>query len=378
MTRLLFAPAVGRDVWGHLTVVALGDDGQLWLIQQMPSISGWSGWHSLGSPFGATLGGPPIVDTNQDGRLEVFVASMDGALWHTWQTATLPSGWVEQLAKPWYSLGGQVRRATTGVGRNKDGRLEVFAVGTDGALWHVWQVSAGGGWSPWHSLGGAGTSRVAVGLNTGGPLKDCLEVFVVGNDWPVHHMYHLWQLNPGGGWSGWTSLGGWIDEADPSLTQNRDGRLEVFGVGHNLFSGQDLTHSWQPSAGNTSWSGFSSLGNPPPGSYIVPKASRNQDGRLEVFGWHPNNHRIWHIWQTAPNDGWSGWGTLGRPGFGTNVELDIGNNADGRLEVFAIGDDGVLWHIWQTSPNDNWSGWELLGQPGMSVPLMGTSQVVHP
>jgi subtilisin family serine protease len=34
------------------------------------------------------------------------------------------------------------------------GRLEVFARGADHALWHKWQVVPNGGWSGWASLGG--------------------------------------------------------------------------------------------------------------------------------------------------------------------------------------------------------------------------------
>ena len=38
------------------------------------------------------------------------------------------------------------------VSQNADGRLEVFAIGTDGALWHIWQATPGGAWSNWASL----------------------------------------------------------------------------------------------------------------------------------------------------------------------------------------------------------------------------------
>lgn len=31
-------------------------------------------------------------------------------------------------------------------------------------------------------------------------------------------------------------------------------------------------------------------------------------------------------------------------------------SANGRLEVFTVGGDGALWHIWQTAPNQGWSG----------------------
>ncbi|HST57824.1 MAG TPA: hypothetical protein VLK84_03980, partial [Longimicrobium sp.] len=78
-----------------------------------------------------------------------------------------------------------------------------------------------------------------------------------------------------------------------------------------------------------------------------PVVSNNQDGRLEVFGCGPKNDLV-HVWQTAPNNGWSSGASLG--GVITSRPAVI-RNADGRLEVFARGTDGALWHIWQTKPN---------------------------
>jgi hypothetical protein len=31
------------------------------------------------------------------------------------------------------------------------------------------------------------------------------------------------------------------------------------------------------------------------------------------------------------------------------------------LEIFARGGDGAVWHNWQTAPNNGWSGWYSLG-----------------
>ena len=123
-----------------------------------------------------------------------------------------------------------------------------------------------------------------------------LEVFARGGD---NALWHNWQTAPNGGWSGWASLGGWIDRM--VVGQNADGRLELF--------------------------------------------VRGADGA------------VWHKWQTAPNNGWTGWASLG----GWIDLLDLGRNADGRLEVFARGSDGALWHKWQTAPNSGWSGWASLG-----------------
>ena len=70
------------------------------------------------------------------------------------------------------------------------------------------------------------------------------------------------------------------------------------------------------------------------------------------------DNALWHIWQTAPHSGWSGWASLG--GVITSDPTVI-DNTDGRLEVFARGTDNALWHIWQTAPGNGWSSWATLG-----------------
>jgi hypothetical protein len=77
----------------------------------------------------------------------------------------------------------------------------------------------------------------------------------------------------------------------------------------------------------------------------------NADGRFEVFARGLDN-ALWHIWQTASNNGWSGWATMGG---GIADLLAPGRNQDGRLEVFVRGFDNGLWHVWQTAPNNGWN-----------------------
>ena len=70
----------------HMHRNGLGDDGALWHAWQIDQAPFWSAWESLGAP-------PPkireadrlTVGTHQDGRLEVFLAGEDGAVWHTSQ-----------------------------------------------------------------------------------------------------------------------------------------------------------------------------------------------------------------------------------------------------------------------------------------------------
>jgi hypothetical protein len=100
----------------------------------------WPGQNSDVQP-GALLQG-----SNADGRLEAFAIGSDGALWHRSQTAA-NGNWG-----PWQSLSGYVKQIN--VGRNADGRLEVFGIGSDNALWHIAQSSANGAFGGWQSLGG--------------------------------------------------------------------------------------------------------------------------------------------------------------------------------------------------------------------------------
>jgi len=78
----------------------------------------------------------------------------------------------------------------------------------------------------------------------------------------------------------------------------------------------------------------------------------------------PGNECI-HQWQIAPNSGWDPDISLG--GVLGHCAPVVAQNADPdhRLEVFAtypsIGSSQRVYHIWQTSRNNGWSDWELLG-----------------
>jgi hypothetical protein len=285
-----------------------------------------------GKPVGTFLNAAGAVQgaaIGAVGRLEIFARGSDRAVWHIWQTVP-NGGW-----SGWASMGGWVDIIKSA--RNADGRLELFVRGSDAAVWHIWQTAPNNGWSGWASLGGW-IDQLAAAKNQDGRL----EIFARGSDGAV---WHNWQIVPNGGWSGWASLGGWIDGL--AVGQNQDGRLEIFAIG----SDGAVWHNWQ-TAPNNGWSGWASLG----GWVDMLDVGRNADGRLEVFA-RGSDGAVWHIWQTVPNGGWSGWSSLG----GWVDELAVKSNADGRLEVFARGLDRAVWHIWQTAPNNGWSGWASLG-----------------
>jgi hypothetical protein len=90
----------------------------------------------------------------------------------------------------------------------------------------------------------------------------------------------------------------------------------------------------------------------------------NADGRLELVA-IAGDGSLQHAWQTAPNSGWSSWASLGSAGGGflSDAAPGISTNADGRLEIFVVASDSELYHAWQTAPNNGWSGWGSFGRP---------------
>src|ERR1043165_264810 len=102
-----------------------------------------------------------------------------------------------------------------------------------------------------------------------------------------------------------------------------------------------------------SWNGRTWLGGPVMGGR--PVAGQNVDGRVEVFG-HAGagaGLEIVHAWQDAPGAGWGAWDTLGGPPMANLGDLAIGENGDGRLELFVregLMSSGSAWHIWQQVP----------------------------
>ncbi|TMR29311.1 hypothetical protein ETD96_35815 [Actinomadura geliboluensis] len=103
-----------------------------------------------------TVVGDPVAHSSADGRIEVFARGADGHLWHVWQVAR-DGDWSN-----WQDLG-RHRPLPNGAlltvagdpaaHSSADGRIEVFVRGTDNHLWHVWQVARDGDWSDWEDFG---------------------------------------------------------------------------------------------------------------------------------------------------------------------------------------------------------------------------------
>jgi hypothetical protein len=291
---------VNRNADGRLQVfsrLGLMSTGVVWSItQQTVNGSSWDAWTLLGAPPGGVSAHLLVSAQNADGRLELFALGQSAEVWHTWQDTPSSGSWSawESLGQP---AGASIIRLA--VGKNSDGRLELFGLSSDGELWHVWQIAPNSGWSAWDGLGapiGTTLGALAVGENADGRL----EVFAITDG---DALWHLWQDPQSGSlWSNWDNLGtpsaGFLD--DPVVTQNSDGRLEVFAV----FNNDALWHVWQDPASPTYWSSWDSLGGEPDGAAAV---ARHLDGRLDAFAVARvtvGPQQLHHRSQTAPNGDW--------------------------------------------------------------------------
>jgi hypothetical protein len=178
------------------------------LFQTAPN-SGGSSWETLGSPtppdFSQTS--TPAVGRNADGRFELIAIGTDGGLWRRYQTAAASDDWSESS---WLTMGtppGDTfsQQSTPAIGPDLDGRLQLFAMGSSGTLYHRRQTQTGGfadwEWSDWEAFSATKFNPKAVPVLSSN-ADGRLELFLIANG----GLAHIWETAPSNGWSGWASL----------------------------------------------------------------------------------------------------------------------------------------------------------------------------
>jgi hypothetical protein len=226
------------------------------------------------------------------------------------------------------------------VGQNLDGRLELFAAGTDGVLYHRRQLTPNGAWSSWMDSG-HDIQSPTVAANADGRL----EMFALRAGRVVNR-----SQNVDGSWS---SLSEWGSDAafPPAVVRDGSGRLHVFVVRTD----KSMWTRWQDRANSGPWTPWIPMSS---GVFDgAPSAGRHVDGRVVVFA-RAETHSIWHRSQKKGTAGWTDWESFGGD-FGSPAPA-VAANQDGRLEVFAIGADGAAHHRWQIG-TDQWSDWASEG-----------------
>jgi hypothetical protein len=224
---------------GRLELFTLDFHAAVWHAWQTTPGDDWTGWHSLGTPSdGVSLMSvdPPVVARNEDGRLELFMRGNDEELWHCWQREAGSRPWAA-----WSPLGSPSDQLKLSgppmVERNRDGRLEVFAQASDGEIWHRWQQAAGADrWAAWSRLGtieGSGELSVGVGAHADGQLA----LFAVRTDTDNVQVQERHQTAPNNGWSAWKAYSGDLPGRVADMRVLLDGGGTLHVLLRNLTSG---------------------------------------------------------------------------------------------------------------------------------------------
>ncbi|MER6434361.1 hypothetical protein ABT272_42975 [Streptomyces sp900105245] len=245
--REMYKLAAETNDDGRIELVGLDSSGQAWHRWQLTAGGSWSGWSSLGGTGFRSA----AVALNKDGHLDVFAVDSGGRVNIRSQTGpghTFPA-WTPNWI-PWDSKAGfqQVAAET-----NDDGRVEIFLTDASGLVWHRWQLTAGGNWSDWSSFDGAGFYSIAASRNKNGRI----DLYATNS---VGQVNIKWQLDRGStlpNWSpGWANIGG-DTVSSFAVDANDDGRLEIVAITQS----GDAQHIWQTTAGAT-WSKWDTNGLP--------------------------------------------------------------------------------------------------------------------
>ena len=195
--------AVWRRQDQHFDVFVTGTDGAVWTLWWDDAV-GWrpEGWILLHPETkmypGATVNA--VWSDDQGKHLDLFVTGTDGAVWTLWWDDVVgwrPEGWIllhpEILMHPGATV--------TAVWEDPGKHLDIFVTGTDGAVWTLWWDDVVG-WRPegWILLhpeirmqpGATVTAVWAI-------LGEHLDLFATGTDGAV------WTTS-------WDNIVGWVPE----------------------------------------------------------------------------------------------------------------------------------------------------------------------
>jgi subtilisin family serine protease len=266
--------------------------------------------------------------SNSSLQLENFALRTNGTLVQRSQTTS--GAWSN-----WLVIGTEIRSFS--VGRHANGRLELFVIGRDNALFTRVQSRPAGAWNGW--IRHEGSFRdVSVFQHQDGRL----EVFLIGT---ASALFQRIQNAPNGSWSGINRLGGSFQKV--KLALHADGRGEMLGL---TTSGQLVSRSQKAVRG--SWTAWQNVRN----SVVDFDLLRGANNRLEAFAVTQSGSLMQRS-QTAPNGSWGNWASIA---FGIK-QVDAVVSSDGRLQLFGLNNAGKTMARSRVPTTTAWSAWEDLG-----------------
>ena len=250
----------------------------------------WSNWKV--EDIGIKVAGAPAVSSWQEGRLDVFVRSLDSHLYHrvyennAWQG----TGWED------LSDGHTIEVSPAAVSWGPD-RIDLFAVWDKQVHHRGFQA---GTWNPWtENL--EGVTNDALVAASWKPLRVDVLVRTADNFMSSRYWESGVTHENGRSWSDWGNIGGTAYNlmSAPAAVTTGLNRIDCFGRG----STGHLIHSWYQGFLLGSWAEIDTLSIKD--APAVVSANTADRGRVDVFVRGPDDllkHRIYYTVPQPAND----------------------------------------------------------------------------
>ncbi len=298
----------------------------------------------------------PVLAAPAPGELHLAAPAWDGRIQYKLWTQD-KNGWSPGQ-KTWYDLGGTGTKGTPALVSWEPGHADIFVRWADNTIRNkainivnktistetFWPSVTG-----WNNLGGAAIdSPVAVSWG-----KGRLDLFAVFSNGALH--WCSWDTSTGK-WSGWTSLGGDCT-GTPAVCAWGPGHIDVIvrwkdgTIRNKAFN----DGAWWP--GPTTWAKLGGTGKLPP--RVVAWSPGHLD-LVAVMGDGKVANKVWENGNWWPST--TGWNVINQnetPAFTQNVSLVAPE--PGQLEIYAIGayDLNLYRCVW-TKAKGQWSPWKLV------------------
>jgi len=224
------APSVLTDSEGLIHVFVRGMDRALWHKMQKRLDDGTLSWHDWNC-MGGTLTSAPQAMVDNEGIVHVFARGMARTLLHRYTVFndTFHISWTS-----WQTMDGQLASAPKAVAISDSVNfIQVFVRAADKGMWRKRQVLDNENsdfpvkFATWEQLGGVFASGPAAVVNANGYV----DVFARGTDKAVWHKQQILHNAEGEEeWTSWGSLGG-IVSTTPTVTKEEEGLVHVFARG---------------------------------------------------------------------------------------------------------------------------------------------------
>lgn len=275
--------AIGYQIGGGTQTWVFGQGSDANLYYRYWNGSVWSGWTSIGSPYGCQSG--PALD--QVGTyLDVWCRASTGTMWLRSYNG---SSWGN-----WYDLGNNGSAWANGpgaIGYVTGGGTQtwVFAQGSD--YNYYYRYRNGSAWSAWTNIGSPYGCESAPAASQ---YSSNLDVFCRGSNGEI--WVKTWN---GSSWSGWQSLGGSM--AGGVAAHGFSSQTRMFATGVNA------TASGRYRSGST-WGSWENIGRP-----FDPKGDCLSGPGIDAVGSYED---VWCrgvdnvAWAKTYHSGWGNWWNL--------------------------------------------------------------------